>query len=261
MRSLTRLMPALCLALLGGVAQAQAQPKAVSVCSEPGDGPPWFYWRGEGASRELAGFTADFWPAVFKRLGREVRMVGDMPWKRCLRAVASGEVDFASGAYRDPERERLFAYSEPYKTLTPQVFFSARKPLAIRGSAELRKYRGCGMNGSSYAHYGLSDKNLDLGSRSYATLISKLLVGNCDYFVEELEVIDQLDGGRHRYLERGDLLHAAVPDAAGPAMHLVTARTGVHAEMLPAINQALRELQKSGELARIWKKNAGDLAF
>ncbi|MDM4768043.1 transporter substrate-binding domain-containing protein [Pelomonas sp. SE-A7] len=243
--------------LLANLPAVQARP--LTACSEPGDGPPWLYW--DKANGKLAGFSADLWPAVFARLGLELRMEGKLPWKRCLRAVALGEVDFAIGAYHDAERAKLLAFSAPYKTLTPQVFYRRSRPLPIREKADLKRYRGCGMNGSSYQHYGLSEKDLDLGSRSYTTLVSKTLLGNCDYFVEELEVMQQIDGGRHHYLDDPELLHAPVPDALAPALHLVTALKGPHVALLPRVDAAIGEMKKSGDYERLWRANAGGLPY
>lgn len=243
--------------LLASLSAAQARP--LTLCTEPGDGPPWLYMN--KATGKLTGFNADLWPAVFARLGLQVRIEGSLPWKRCLRAVATGELDFAIGAYRDEERARLLAYSAPYKVLTPQVFFRRSHPLTIKGKADLKKYRGCGMNGSSYLHYGLSDKDLDQGSRSYTALISKTLLGHCDYFVEELEVIEHIDGGRHHYPDKPELQHANVPDAQAPALHLVTAINGPHRELLARVDAVIEAMKKSGEYQRLWRDNAAGLPY
>lgn len=236
-----------------------AQAGTLTLCSEPGDGPPWLYRN--KATGKLAGFSADLWPAVFERLGLQVRIEGGLPWKRCLRAVAMGEVDFAIGAYRDEARARVLAFSAPYKVLTPQVFFRRSQPLTIKSRADLKKYRGCGMNGSTYLHYGLGDKDLDQGSRSYTALISKTLLGNCDYFVEELEVIQQIDGGRHHYLDKPDLQHTNVPDAPAPGLHLVTAINGPHRELLVRVDAVIEAMKKSGEFQRLWRDNAAGLPY
>ena len=250
-------------ALLAGARSAwSATP--LTICNEPGDGMPWMYWAhasSQDGPRELRGFSVDLWTVVFHRLQREVRMVGDMPWKRCMRAVASGEIDFATGAYRDDERAKQFVYSRPYKVLTPQVFFRANKPVLIVTKADLKKYRGCGMNGSSYAHYGLKAEELDLGARSYRNLIEKLLRGRCDYFVEELEVIQQLEGGRRHDLDDPALGHAPVPDAEAPALHLIAARDSAAAALMPQIDAAVTEFYRSGEAMKLWKKHAGNLPY
>jgi ABC-type amino acid transport substrate-binding protein len=250
--------------LLGMVATiataANAQAKPLTACGEPGIGPPWLY-RTPGQPQPLSGFLVDLWPPLFARLGVELRLIGDLPFKRCLRAVAAGEIDFALAAYYDDERSQTLAFSKPYKTFTPQVFFRATQPRKIDDRADLKRWRGCGKNGSSYAHYGLSAKDLDQGARNYQQLIEKLLLGRCDYFVEELEVIEQWELGKVNHLATPGLAHAPLSDVPPPAFHVVAARGSAAAELLPRLDAAFAEAARKGEVARHWKRHAGKLPY
>lgn len=250
-----------CVFLWAGMARAEG---SVSICSEPGDGPPWLYWQktpGAATPQKLAGFTYDMIHAAFARSGKTVAFRGDLPWARCLKMVAAGEIDLASGAYFSEEREKIYTYSQPYKTLTPQAFMLAGSAVKIQSIADLRRYRGCGMNGSSYSHYGLRAGDLDQGSRSYAGMIEKLKIKRCEYFVEELEVIAHLNGGRDHYLEDPKLRHNGVEGATRPAMHLIAAKGSPAALLLPLFDDAFQKMQKAGEVQKLWKKNAGDLVY
>lgn len=247
--------------LLVGMAHAEG---TVSICSEPADGPPWLYWKkaADGSEpKKLAGFMLDMTQAAFARQGKTVVFRGDAPWARCLKLVAAGEIDFASGAYFSAERAKIYAFSKPYKTLTPQAFMLAGSDVKIESSDDLRRYRGCGMNGSSYSHYGLRDGDLDQGSRSYAGMIEKLKIKRCDFFVEELEVVAQLNGGRDHYLEDPKLRHNGVQGATRPATHLIAVKGSTAALLLPLFDDAFQKMQKAGEVQKLWKKNAGDLAY
>ena len=246
-----------------GTAAAHAQAN-VSICSEPGDGPPWLYWQkpaDDATPQKLAGFTNDMTQAAYARMGKAVAFRGNVPWARCLKMVAAREIDFASGAYFSDERARTYDYSHPYKTLTPQVFTLAGSSVRIASTADLGRYRGCGMNGSSYSHYGLHAGDLDQGSRSYTSLIHKLKAGRCDYFVEELEVIAQLNGGRDHYLEDPKLRHSDIDGATRPTLHLIAAKGSPAALLLPQFDDAFQKMQKAGEVQKLWKKHAGDLAY
>jgi polar amino acid transport system substrate-binding protein len=246
-------------------APASAPPlRKLTMCGEPGDGSPWLYWVPDAQgkpTRQLAGFSIELWTQVFSRLGYQLEIHGEYPWRRCLRMVANGEIDFVSGAYFDEERARLFAYSKPYKVLTPQVFFSARKPIEVATIADLQRYRGCGRGGNSYAHYGLDPSQLDLGALSYRSMIDKLKRQHCDYFVEELETIAQVNIGRDHHLDDPDLLHHEIAGARAPAKHLLTGRGRPGEALLPAINAAVEEFMRSEERNRLWRKHAGDLPF
>lgn len=246
------------LMLMAMTATAHARP--MTACGEPGVGPPWLY-RTPGQPQQLQGFLVDLWTPLFARQGVTLKLIGDLPFKRCLRAVAQGEVDFALAAYRDDERARTLAFSAPYKTFTPQVFFRAAKPLPIARRADLKRWRGCGKNGASYAHYGLTANDLDLGARNYRQLIDKLLLGRCDYFVEELETIALLDLGKQDHLATPGLAHAPLPDVKGPAFHVVAAKGSDAAALLPRLDAAFAQARRQGEVARAWQRHAGTLPY
>ncbi|WP_394471941.1 substrate-binding periplasmic protein [Roseateles sp. DC23W] len=253
-----RLLAAL-LGLAAMAATAQAK-QPMTACGEPGLGPPWLY-RTPGQPQQLKGFLVDLWTPLFAQQGVTLKLIGDLPFKRCLRAVAQGEIDFALAAYRDEERARTLAFSAPYKTFTPQVFFRTAKPLKITSRADLKRWRGCGKNGASYAHYGLGPGDLDQGARNYQQLIEKLLVGRCDYFVEELEVIEQLELGKVDHLATPGLAHAPLSDVPAPAFHLVAARDSAAAALLPQLNAAFADARRTGEVARHWRRHAGKLPY
>jgi ABC-type amino acid transport substrate-binding protein len=248
------------LAALLGLAALAVQAKPMTACGEPGLGPPWLY-RAPGEPQTLKGFLVDLWTPLFASQGVELKLIGDLPFKRCLRAVAQGEIDFALAAYHDAERAQTLAFSAPYKTFTPQVFYRAAKPLRIARRADLKRWRGCGKNGASYAHYGLAPGELDQGARNDQQLIEKLLLGRCDYFVEELEVIEQLELGKVNHLATPGLAHAPVPDVPAPAFHLVAALGSNAAALLPRLNAQFTEAQRKGEVARHWRRHAGNLPY
>ena len=249
--------------LLGLVGTAMAHSATVSVCADP-DPPPWTYWirdtQGQKTAR-FTGFSVDVFTAVFNKLGHEVRFIGDVPWARCLKMVENREVDFAMDAYFNPEREKVFAYSRHYNTLTPQVFFRAEAPLKVVAKADLQPYRGCGMLGASYAHYGLRSEQLDLGVNTYQGMINKLKANRCDYFVEELEVIAGYKKLGIDHLGDKALRHKPVPDAEAPAKHLIAAKNSPSAALLPAIDQQLDTLITSGQIVKLWKKHGGTSAY
>ncbi|MCG2584220.1 ABC transporter substrate-binding protein [Massilia sp. TS11] len=241
---------------------APARAAHLSFCSEPGEGPPWFYVEKSANSAPVAaGFMVDVLTESFRRMGHQASFRTDLPWKRCLQLVAEGQVDFAFGAYYDPERAKRFAYSKPYKTLTPQIFYTSARPIQVSHVRELKRYRGCGMLGSSYLHYGLREGELDQGGHSYRAMINKLKAGRCDYFPEELETIATLNLGRDAYLDDPALRHQNIEGAQAPGLHLIAGIEKPAAKLLPAFNTIMENMQRAGELAPLWKKHAGNLPY
>ncbi|MBX9868827.1 MAG: transporter substrate-binding domain-containing protein [Burkholderiaceae bacterium] len=235
---------------------------AVSICGDP-EPPPWLYWKrivhGQ-PSKELTGFSLELIRAAFDKLGIRTQFIGDYPWKRCLSLVLAGKIDFAMGAYFDEERTKTFAYSIHYFSLTPQIYTLRAANLVFKNVGELKARRGCGMLGASYAYYDLKPEELDL-SLGYASLINKLRAKRCDYFVEELEIMNAARVSGQAQFSDDEISHAMATGAKVPAKHLITAKQSKAAALLPVLNEALTHLIQSGEAERIWKKHAGDMPY
>lgn len=249
------------LLLWGGWVAAQSAPP-LTICADP-DPPPWTYWKRDAQGQktsEFIGSSVDLVRVVFSRLGRPITLVGEYPWARCLLMVEMGKMDFAMGAYYDDQRAKRFTYSTHYNTLTPQIYYRATHPVVIAQLGDLKKYRGCGMVGASYGHYGLSPTDLDLGL-GYDGLVKKLKAGRCDYFVEELEVIASYKMMGNDYLADPAIRHGPVPGAMAPAKHLIAAKGSAAAALMPQINATIEATIKSGEAVALWKKHAPDLPY
>jgi polar amino acid transport system substrate-binding protein len=198
----------------------------------------------------VSGYSVEYFKAVSKALGLtgEIR---DLPWARCLRDVADGRIDVAVDAYDDAERRTQYLYSNPYYTLTPQVFFSASKAskgLPAKSAVELATLRGCGVHEYTYEHYGLDAKRMDRGAKSDKHLLQMLIAGRCDYAVEELEYII---GGRKQEKDwpNESTLQSYRPEwAKAPQLHYLIGRKHPDGQKLQAdLNRAIEALEKSGE--------------
>jgi len=239
---------------------AQAADKTVTACADP---PAWTFMALDASGamvRSNGFFSLEMLEAAMARMGRSVRFL-PMPWARCMQQVAAGQVDFALGAYYSDERATRFSYSVPYSKGTPQVFFMRARALRIAQKADLHRYRGCGLIGGSYGHYGLEAKELDLGVNTYEKLVKKLRANRCDYFVEELEVIAGYKHMGTDYLADPALMHSPVPGVSAPAAHLIAGLNTRASAMMPELNIALLELLRSGQAAQLWHKHAGDIPF
>lgn len=197
-----------------------------------------------------SGYSVDFFNAVAKSMALtgEIR---ELPWARCLRDVAEGQIDVAVDAYDDAERRTKYLYSTPYYTLTPQVFFTSRaagKGLPVKSARELAALKGCGIHEYTYEHYGLDAKLMDRGAKSDKALFLMLLAERCDYAVEELEYI--IGARKHRSdWPDESTLHAYRPDwAKAPQLHYLIGRKHADATKLHStLNLAIDRLEKSGE--------------
>jgi polar amino acid transport system substrate-binding protein len=228
---------------------------SVTVCNDPAPPPA-------GADRSKPGddFFTYLIKTTFSRIGIKATFIVNYPFKRCLNEVENRRIDFVMGAYFDAERAKVFDYSSHYYTLTPQLFYLANRPVQIEQLADLKKYRGCGIYGSSYAHYGLRPEDLDLGP-GYTSMFNKLHANRCDYFVEELEVIQTLDAAGRNYLNDTSITHTDVPGAVAPSRYLVTAKNSKASAILGKFNKALEDVINSAEAREIWKKENGNVTY
>ncbi|MBV8125748.1 MAG: transporter substrate-binding domain-containing protein [Burkholderiaceae bacterium] len=256
-----------CSSLLALVAasSAAASPRGgatLSVCFEP-EPAPWTFWVKDAQGNrtdKVAGFSVDFVRAALKEAGHEVKFVSNLPWARCVRAVERGEIDFAMEAYYDEARAQKFVFSTPYNTLTPQIFFRKDRPVQVNSAADLKRYKGCGLRGSSYAHYGLSSSDLTLVSDESA-LFYNVKAGICDYFPEELEEFQSFKNVGQDFMADPMLAHAAAPFAKAPSSHLMARRSEASEALLRPINRAIEHLVKSGDAAQIWGRYSKDMPY
>ncbi len=241
---------------------ARAAPP-VTVCIDP-EPPPWSYWKRDkdgNPTDQLTGFSVELVRHLFHSLGRDVRFMTDTPWSRCGYDVRHRKSGFVMDLYQDGPRAPEFLFSVPYNTLTPQLFTRRNHPIEASSPADLKRYKGCGFVGGAYDHYGLKDDDLDLSANGYAGVIQKMKSGYCDYFVEELEILAGFQLGHEDYLGDPEIAHRPLKWVKPPSLHLATAPGSADALLIPKLNAQIESMDKSGELAALWHKYAGDIPF
>ena len=226
----------------------------LKVCIENDDFPP-FDFRPESKQQRLIGDSAGSSIELLQYLGKKLKFsvrLQRLPWLRCLQSVESGAMDMALDAYYSPERAARFDYSRPYYYLTPQIFFlRSRFPDGppAQTIAQLKPLRGCGIHGYAYSHYGLEDTDLDLKAQTHEQLVEKLKAGHCDFFLEELEILQGFALTGRNYLADTQIDSAEVPDAAHPQLHLLLSRNSKPLLTLrPALNQAIEQYTSEGRM-------------
>lgn len=243
-------------ALILGVMLSPAHALELKVCVEPDDFPP-FDFHPEARQQRLIGDSAGSSIELLQYLGKKLKFsvrLHRLPWLRCLQAVESGAMDMALDAYYSPERAARFDYSRPYYYLTPQLFFLHRRfpdgPPA-QTIAQMKRLRGCGIHGYAYSHYGLEAAELDLKAQTHGQLVEKLKAGHCDFFLEELEILQGFALSGRNYLADKQIDSAEVPDATHPQLHLLLSRNSKPLQTLrPAINQAIDKYTADGKMIR-----------
>jgi ABC-type amino acid transport substrate-binding protein len=240
---------------------ALAEPEAVTVCLDPRPPSATPASAASAPAQPPRSFAVELFESIFQRLGQPVRFVTDRPWARCLASVSRGQIDFALGGYWSAERDKVYAFSRSYQSLTPTLFSTAERPLHATRLEALKGLKGCGINGSSYEHYGLDASVLDLGVNSYVKLFDKLARGRCDYVPEELEVVASLGLQGPGAINDPALVAAPAPWARAPTKHLLAAKGSAAARLLPLIDKALGQAIQDGSAAELWRRYVPDRPY
>lgn len=198
---------------------------------------------------------------LFNRIAEQLQQRAsfkELPWARCLAEVKEGRIDLAIDAYEDAERRKVFLYSAPYHTLTPQIFYrrsdAHRLGFPTLTLASLRKLHGCGIFEYTYDHYGLDATQMDLGTKNDQAMLTKLKLGRCDYALEEMEYIV---GGRRTKADWPDETELASFQPAWskpPQVHFLIGKTNPKShELQTRVNDIIASSEKSGFLKTLRK--------
>lgn len=241
--------------LLSALLLPSANATELKVCLENDDFPPFsFHAVGDkGIIGDSGGSSIELLQDLANKLQVTIQL-SRLPWTRCMQAVENGQMDMALDAYYDTERAQRFDFSTPYYYLTPQLFYlRSRFPDGppAQTVSEMKKFKGCGIHGYSYAHYGLSVGDLDQKAQTHEQLVQKLRAGRCDYFLEEREIIQGFVLTGQDYLADQAIHMSEVADAQHPQLHLILSRRSKLAQSFkPAIDAEVSKQVESGKIHR-----------
>lgn len=112
----------------------QSAPQTLKVVMDD-NYPPYVFRDAEGA---LVGVVVDQWRLWEKKTGVKVEIAA-MDWARALQEMQAGRYDVIDTIFKNPEREKLYDYSQPYTKLEAVIFFNKNLP-GITGIESLRGF-------------------------------------------------------------------------------------------------------------------------
>jgi len=239
-----------CLCLLSLLAAGARAEDKLLACTEDADYPPFTYVDHSTGQRQIRGITVDLIDRLSKQIEVPIEIVMTS-LKRCLLGVERGVYDIGLDFYKDADRARKFDYSPPYMALQPYYFFDkSRHPegLEVRSKKDLQNYRGCGIIGYSYAHYGLAEgPKFNIAAQSHIMVGRMLFAGRCDYFPAAKELIEGYRAmGDTDLVDNPKLGFAPVPDVLAQNIHLIYSRDSARLKSLrPAIDAFLVAQRKA----------------
>lgn len=240
------------------------QGQTLRACDDVNEWPPYAYrQRVDGqATGELTGYTVELMRRIAARNGLRIEF-SLLPWRRCLDAVRSGEMQLLLNGIRTPQREREYWISEPiYETRLLYLWSEPRHPQGPPLSgADLSRLRIGGLHGYSYSQLDEATQERLLRAPNYASLLQMLHLGRVDIaLVNEAVMLGHAALGHAELGDPKRLGHAPLPDRPPSRFHLMATRIGLQGHaLIELINRELPRLERSGELARLRAQFLGEL--
>ncbi|HJV00514.1 MAG TPA: transporter substrate-binding domain-containing protein [Burkholderiaceae bacterium] len=244
---------------VGGAAHATplAPEQVIRVCGQIAEWPPYLFFKRDigGPTDEVTGYSAEMLQLSLERKG--LRYTFDMlPWRRCTESVRLGMHDMMTDLARNPDRDRTYLVSKPYYSQHLVYFYDMARPRpAVDTAPDLKKLRLCGINGYTYAAFGLNPAHMDTGSQDLIQSLLKLKNNRCDAVPERLEIALGYQAlGKVDFKVLG-IAYSALPDLAPSPFHMMVSRNVPYgAELLEVINEGIDALGRSGEAKRLAAK-------
>ena len=245
--------------LVSALCHAQGVSKPlVRICDDAAEWPPYSYYirKDHQKTSELTGYSIDVIKMILTKnaIPYEIEL---LPWKRCMAEVEQGDKYLmALSATENPEREKLFLFSDTYYQTHYYAFYSKTAyptGLRLRAPADLNNYRLGGVKG--YAYSGLPGVNTDHMTLTgdYVDLVKMLYAGRFDVFAEHYEVIEGLsEVGSYNFMTDPMLGRTAIPDTPENGFHMIFTRKNPEGQQLMSlVNKELESMRSSGELGRL----------
>jgi len=222
----------------------------------------WYPYQYHSNKQQLTGLDIDIFNAVTKQAGLKINYT-ELPWKRHLHYLKTGDMDIAMGASYNEERAKYAHFTEPYRLEIVKLYVrkGQAKNISLNSLNELGKSSYMiGVEGGYY--YGKSYQELMQNIEFQAHInevidleenVSLLLKGHLDgflvdpvamkAFVEKYKLHNEFE--QHPIVIYQD------------DIHIMLSKKSMNKESLIKLNQAIITLKQNGSLAEInakWTK-------
>jgi len=217
---------------------------------------PFSFYNKEG---ELAGLDIEFVNAIAKQANLTIEYE-DMPWKRVLKSVETGEVDLTVGASFSEERDKYAYFSIPYREEIVHLIIKRGMNRLFQLNSLTDLFNGKYIIGIEDGYYYGSEfealrHNARFRSRMNEVIdlnqnVNMLLKSRIDGFLAEPEPLKHFldQHGLYNQFE----VHPFIINRNDVALML--SRKSVSRAQVDAINQAIKALISNGELKKIVDK-------
>jgi polar amino acid transport system substrate-binding protein len=218
---------------------------------------PWEPYQYLSPTGEIWGFDVQLARTIGERAGCRIEYERDS-WAALLEKIASGEIDFISGATATPERETFALFSDPYRSEDFALYVRSGDVARWTGG-ELPDLLESGMRIGVTDSYVYGDEITALQddpefadrfvpAASGDVNLSRLLDGAVDGFIEDIFVATA--SIRREGLEEEIAVHPLVLEPGGDVRFMFS-RASTTEDMVARFNDALGEIRASGRYTEI----------
>ncbi|MEH6404187.1 MAG: transporter substrate-binding domain-containing protein [Sneathiella sp.] len=214
----------------------------------------WYPFVYRDKKNELTGSLPDAAKLALDRIGLTMDIQQDLPWKRILHQLETGELDLVLGAYWNKERAKNFHYSELLGKDEIRVFVKKGNEFPLNSFEDLIGRIGLKLLGGSYGDEfdEFAADRLDFNEIPKSDQMIRMLDrGRSDYgilgYVEGLKHIKNLGIEGHIVALPWPILSNGI--------YILMSRTAACAHRIDDLNAAFRDLQKEGLLEKLNAKH------
>jgi len=217
----------------------------------------WFPYQYRNKAQELVGLDLEIFKSILNKANLTANYV-ELPWKRHLRYIKSGDMDIAFGASYTPERAQYAYFTIPYRYETVGLFVRKGKELTLKKLSDLTQSNyliGIEMGyfyGDTFARL---NKNPQFKHHINEVIdieqnISMLLKGRIDGLLADPNTIKAFC---KKYNITDELIRYPL-DIYKAEIHIMLSKKTVDKAILLKFNNAIKALQKEGKLTQILNK-------
>lgn len=187
-------------------------------------------------------------PKIYEKVGIDIT-ISPLPGRRAQYVASSGELDgeiMRIWTYGD-ENPNQIRVPTPYYYLETMAFFLADNDIKIESADDLQKYTIAKVSGVKHTNNITKGLSRVFDVRSTDSLLDFLLFERV-----EVALTNTIDGDvRRQQLKYRQIDRLAKPLATLPLYHYIHKD---HAELVPKIDAAIKEMVDSGELVKLIKE-------
>lgn len=245
--------------------QAGSLPKVINFCGDGSEWPPYIYHERDASGRKtgkIVGYTQELISAILSK--KKIKATFDLPpWSRCLsESKKGGAYHVAVDSSYSKKRDNEYILSKEYYSISPRIFYLKSKyPNGLKTKKQvqdlIKKGSVCGLQGYNYVGFfkGLSNEQIDRGSKDHKSVISKTKKGRCSAFLARYEIVNGFKNLGNDLLSGTGITSSQLPGVQKEKFYLLISREiGFGNELKKAMDSGIAEMKRNGKMAKLLKK-------